>query len=150
MTATKPSVGRTSASPWDALLVPSMQRMDAVTYEDARPGTKLAGLLRRLSDQAGVTTFELANFEDMTGRQVWGLLKAPRACGQVLFEAGRWSLTVDFHGRDVQRAITLLRERGWIVERRRAPLPKRNAERELHEEVLGALDSADIKQRMGV
>jgi hypothetical protein len=30
-----------------------------------------------------------------------------------------------------------------------APLPKRDTVRELHEEVRGALDSADIKQRMG-
>lgn len=30
-----------------------------------------------------------------------------------------------------------------------APLPKRDKARELHEEVRNALDSADIKQRMG-
>lgn len=30
-----------------------------------------------------------------------------------------------------------------------APLPKRDKERELHAEVRNALDSADIKQRMG-
>ena len=30
-----------------------------------------------------------------------------------------------------------------------APLPKRDTVRELHEEVRGALHSADIKQRMG-
>lgn len=118
MTAIEPSFGRTSATPWDALLVPPMRRIDEFT-DAARPDTKLASLLRQLSDR-DATTLELANLEDMTSRQVWGLLKAPRACGQVQFESGRWSLAPDFHGRDVQRAIALLRDRGWIVERGRA------------------------------
>ena len=102
------------ASPWAALLNPPNRWID-VEHDD-RPGTKLAGLLRQLSDRADATTSELASFESMTSRQVWGLLKTPRDRGQVQFVAGRWSLATDFHGRDVQRAITLLRNLGWQVE----------------------------------
>ena len=102
------------ASPWAALLNPPTQWIDVDC--DDQPGTKLAGLLRQLSDRADATTSELASFAGMTSRQVWGLLKAPRACGQVQFANGRWSLAPDFHGRDVQRAITLLRNLGWRVE----------------------------------
>jgi hypothetical protein len=83
---------------------------------DARPGTKLASLLRQMSGLPGDTSSELASLAGMTSRRVWGLLKAPRDYGQVQFADGRWSLASDWHGRDVQRAIALLRNRGWRVE----------------------------------
>jgi hypothetical protein len=104
----------TIASPWAALLNPQTRWVDVDC--DDRPGTKLAGLLRQLSDRADATTPELASLAGMTSRQVWGLLKAPRDCGQVQFVTGRWSLATDFHGRDVQRAVALLRNLGWLVE----------------------------------
>ena len=55
--------------------------------------------------------------------------------------------------KELQAGVAMLRQAKTATNPQglpRAPLPKRNAERELHEEVLGALGRADIKQRMGV
>lgn len=108
-----------TASPWDALLrsAPARRAPLATTEAtEAKPGTKLAGLLQELANRDSATTMTLAVCADLEPRLVWGLLKGPRDRGQVRFEAGRWSLVRDFAGRDVERAAALLRARGWLVE----------------------------------
>lgn len=104
-------------TPWDALLrakMPPPRRMPAAE-KAAKAGTKLAVLLDLLQIRDSANTVTLAVCADLTPRQVWGLLKQPRAVGQVQFEAGRWSLCEDYPGRDVQRAIELLRAKGYKV-----------------------------------
>jgi len=122
-----PTMERRLASPWDALLRaprrPAAAAPDA-SCEDARPGTKLAQLLAELAAAGDATTLVLAVRADLTPRQVWGLLKAPRERGQVLFEAGRWRMAPTWQGRDVERAAALLRARGWRVE---PPIPSPRA-----------------------
>lgn len=110
------------ASPWDALLRVQRHRSAPAQHHQpaARTGTKLAGLLDLLRERDSATTLTLSVCADLTPRQVWGLLKQPRVIGQVHFEAGRWSLREDFPGHDVQRAIKLLQDRGYVVE---APRP---------------------------
>lgn len=104
------------AGPWDALLRSGPQRLgDAVPEPDAKPNTKLAGLLAELAKHDSATTLSLAVCADLDPRQVWGLLKQPRAIGQVVFEAGRWHLVRTFAGRDIERAAALLRNAGWRV-----------------------------------
>jgi hypothetical protein len=107
------------ASPWDALLkVPPQRISQPVPKEDggAKPPTRTAELLAVLGQREDATTLQLAVCTDLTPRQVWGLLKQPRAIGQVRFEGDRWSLVREFAGRDVERAAALLRARGWRVE----------------------------------
>ena len=103
------------AGPWDALLhTPPAPRL--ASSNQARDGSKLAGLLTDLTQRGTATTAALAAHAGLTTRQVWGLLKAPRACGQVCFKAGRWTISKDFAGRAVERAAALLRSQGWSVE----------------------------------
>ena len=112
-------VARVRATPWDALLRCGPQRMTPRAEDsamEARSGTKLAGLLAELAECGSATTLSLAVRADLTPRQVWGLLKAPRAIGQVRFEGGRWKLVCGFRGRDIERAAALLRRHGWRVE----------------------------------
>lgn len=107
-----------AATPWDALLRAEPRRCDApapVDADAAKASTKLAGLLDLLREHDASPTLTLALCSDLTPRQVWGLLKQPRAIGQVCFEDGRWSLCKNFPGRDVQRAIELLRSKGYQV-----------------------------------
>jgi hypothetical protein len=106
------------AGPWDALLRGPRHRMTppADDAPASRAGTKLSTLLAELDQRIDATTLTLAVCTDLTPRQVWGLLKAPRACGQVRFEDGRWSLVREFAGRDVEKAAALLRARGWAVQ----------------------------------
>lgn len=107
------------ATPWDALLkaLPMRLRIEPDQgASEARPGTKLSGLLAELASRDSASTLTLAVCSDLTPRQVWGLLKAPRAIGQVRFDAGRWTLAREFAGRDVERAAALLRDRGWRVQ----------------------------------
>ncbi|MEY2686853.1 MAG: hypothetical protein RL375_1051 [Pseudomonadota bacterium] len=108
-----------TASPWDVLLKAQPCRFKVHCPQDAdvdaKPGTKLAGLLAELAERDTATTHTLAVCADLEPRQVWGLLKAPRAAGQVRFEAGRWSINRDWAGRDVERAAALLRDLGWTV-----------------------------------
>lgn len=115
----------THASPWDALLRPHKIVEDAARFEwqyieadapqQARPGTKVARLLAELAQVESATTLSLCVRTDLDFRQVWGLLKAPRASGQVTFSAGRWALNRDWRGRDIERAAALLRNAGWRV-----------------------------------
>jgi len=72
--------------------------------------------LRPLAMCGTATTLTLADRADLTSRQVWGLLKAPRALGQVRFDGGLWDLVDGFAGRDLERAAALLRDHGWRVE----------------------------------
>lgn len=107
------------ATPWDALLNAPPRRTVRGADDggiQAKAGTKLAGLLAELALCGTATTLTLAVRADLTPRQVWGLLKAPRAWGQVRFDGGRWQLVAGFAGRDVERAAALLRDRGWRVE----------------------------------
>lgn len=105
-----------AATPWDALLrqAPQPRRLPDV-QPTARPVTKLATLLALLAERDSATTLTLSVLTDLTSRQVWGLLKAPREVGQVHFAGGRWSLSRSFAGRDVERAAMLLRSKGWLV-----------------------------------
>lgn len=110
---------RRLAGPWDALLHVAPLRMTPRGDDgavEARAGTKLAGLLAELQACGTATTLSLAVRCDLTQRQVWGLLKAPREIGQVRFGGGRWEIAHGFAGRDMERAAALLRERGWRVE----------------------------------
>lgn len=110
-----------AASPWDALLrTPRSIRITPVTDEPAaHDGLHAAGkthaLLSALVDADSLPTVSLGALCELETRQVWGLLKAPRARGQVFFNAGRWSLNRDWHGNDIERAAALLRDAGWIV-----------------------------------
>jgi hypothetical protein len=107
-----------TASPWDALLLstPPRRAPSDSAPGGAKPDTKLAGLLALLNDKDSATTLTLAVCADLTPRQVWGLLKQPRAIGQVQFVDGRWALCEHFPGRDVQRAIELLRAKGYRIQ----------------------------------
>lgn len=115
MTANRP------ASPWDALLRPHRPiRLHTAEPEpdarqQARPGTKVARLLDELAQADSMPTLSLCVRCDMTPAQIWGLLKAPRAAGQVSFRDGRWALNRDWRGRDIERAAALLRDAGWTV-----------------------------------
>ena len=110
-----------SASPWDALL----NLREPVALQDfeethlSKPwsegDTKLSLLLRAIGDGYR-TTLSLAVSCDLTTNQVWGLLKGPRADGQVTFENGRWAMVPNYPGRDVIKAARLLRSKGWTVE----------------------------------
>lgn len=109
------------ASPWDALLRPHRPiRLHTAEPEPdapqhARPGTKVARLLDELAQVDSVSTLALCVRAELEPRQVWGLLKAARAAGQVTFSAGRWALNRDWRGRDIERAAALLRDAGWRV-----------------------------------
>ena len=109
----------THATPWDALLRPHPAirlRTDAeLGAQDARQGTKLARVLAELAEVDDIPTLALCVRCDLVPAQVWGLLKAPRAAGQVRFSAGRWALNRDWRGRDIERAVALLRGAGWRV-----------------------------------
>lgn len=111
---------RQPAGPFDALLHTDPQRMTPRADDDcateARPGTKLSRVLAELAVCGSATTLSLAVRADLTQRQVWGLLKAPRSIGQVRFQAGRWELVQGFAGREAERAAALLRDLGWRVE----------------------------------
>lgn len=109
-----------TASPWDALLrnrrpIRLCCGDAAVAVDEARPGSKLAALLAALQELGSPSTLALALQADLTPRQVWGLLKAPRTDGRVRFAAGRWELVPDYPGADVARAAALLRAKGWRV-----------------------------------
>ena len=125
------SVSTTHATPWDALLRhPAIRlRPDAEPgAQDARQGTKLARVLAELAQLDNIPTLALCVRCDLERRQVWGLLKAPRAAGQVTFSAGRWALNRDWRGRDIERAapqrLAFSTCRGLPL-RRRAPFTTR-------------------------
>jgi len=113
----------TPASPWAALLHSTHGRhaTSAAIDSEGRPATKLGTLLNVLAERHDATTITLSVCTDLCPRQVWGLLKDPRSCGQVRFDNGRWSLVSNFPGRDVLRAAELLRKNGWRV---KPPLTK--------------------------
>jgi hypothetical protein len=117
---TKPSAMVRHAGPWDALLSAPGHRMTPRADDvpaAARDGSKLAALLGALAGVDNLPTAALGARCDLDSRQVWGLLKAPRAVGQVRFSDGRWALTPGFAGREIERAATLLRSKGWQVAR---------------------------------
>ena len=107
-----------TATPWDALLKAPPMRLapPSVDDVDAKAGTKLAGLLHELASLRSAPTLTLCVSCDLTPRQVWGLLKAPRQRGQVAFDGQRWSLNTHYAGHQVERAAALLRDLGWTVE----------------------------------
>ena len=118
MNRANPTAATAAATPWDCLLRQPPQRMSPRVDPDeqmAQPGTKLARLLAVLAERGSCTTLTLSACTDLESRQVWGLLKAPRAIGQVEFVDGRWQLVHGFAGRDVERAAALLRDLGWRV-----------------------------------
>lgn len=110
------------ASPWDALLRPHRPiRVRAAAEpepdlpQQAREGTKLARLLAELAQVESATTLSLCVRAELEARQVWGLLKAPRDTGQVSHSKGRWTLNRAWRGREIERAVAVLREAGWTV-----------------------------------
>jgi hypothetical protein len=108
----------TAASPWDVLMkAPRFAIADSLKKSKggAPAGTKLDRLLAVLATVESATTLSLSVQTDLSSQQVWGLLKEPRACGQVQFAVGRWYLVKGFAGRDVERAAALLRRSGWQV-----------------------------------
>lgn len=110
-----------TASPWDALLrsprTPILRRPSDGQPEpqQAREGTKLARLLAELAQVESATTLSLCVRAELEARQVWGLFKAPRDTGQVSHSKGRWTLNRAWRGREIERAVAVLREAGWTV-----------------------------------
>ena len=106
-----------TASPWDALLRPAPIRLEPRAHPvgAAQVVTKTAAVLAELAARKSANTLSLAVACDLTPNQVWGLLKQPRALGQVAFEGGRWTINNEFPGAEVQRAVDLLRGKGWRV-----------------------------------
>jgi len=131
-TATEPSSPTETtrrAGPWDALLgMSGRRRLHAVhpaeddadssgsTSSNTSSSSKVAILLAELATVGSLPTAALGSRCDLDSRQVWGLLKTPRDAGQVVFEGGRWALTRDYPGREIQRAVKLLQARGWHVQ----------------------------------
>lgn len=109
-----------AASPWDALLnvrhPVRLSESRAAAASEPKPTTKTAALLELLARSPRMTTLAVAFEADLTPNQVWGLLKDPRGAGEVTYEGGRWDVVANFPGRDVQRAVPLLRRKGWTVE----------------------------------
>jgi hypothetical protein len=102
------------------LRTPRSIRITAITDEPAacdepQSAGKTRALLSALAEADSLPTVSLGALCELETRQVWGLLKAPRARGQVFFNAGRWSLNRDWHGNDIERAAALLRDAGWTV-----------------------------------
>lgn len=93
----------------------------AVGLSPAAPGepiftgssTTTAKLIHLLSCCGPMTTAELGEAVGLSTRLVWGLLKGPRARGQVRWQDSLWSLDLDYPGSDVLRAAALLRANGW-------------------------------------
>jgi hypothetical protein len=114
----------TTATPWDALLRnPRNIRVSTRAHDSAddapQSSGKTAALLAELAHAGSLATVTLGALCELETRHVWGLLKGPRARGQVSFDAGRWSLNRDWHGNEIERAAALLRDAGWTV---RAPI----------------------------
>jgi|SanBayMetagenome_1026888.scaffolds.fasta_scaffold09620_4 hypothetical protein len=107
------------ASPWDALLTQSSIRMSPRTQETGSEVShsrgKTAAVLAELERHGSLETVTIGAICELETRHVWGLLKGPRARGQVSFEDGRWSLNRDWRGNEIERAAALLRDAGWTV-----------------------------------
>lgn len=87
------------ASPWDVVMnAPPLRSPAPQRASDVREGTKTARLLAELANRSDATTRTLATCSDLSPQQVWGLLMRRRECGQVRYEAGKWSLVRE-HGR---------------------------------------------------
>lgn len=110
-----------AATPWDALLRSPLTPIRLQPFDgrpepqQAREGTKLALLLAELAQVESATTLSLCVRAELEARQVWGLLKAPRDTGQVSHSKGRWTLNRAWRGREIERAVAVLREAGWTV-----------------------------------
>lgn len=110
-----------TTNPFSDLVRLSQRRahMRQETTEAAAPqivGTRTDALLQLLQDNGPSTTLALCVHTDLKSRQVWGLLKQPRQVGAVTFNDGYWSLVPDWPGLSVQRAVELLRAKGYRVE----------------------------------
>ena len=77
--------------------------------------TKTAKLLRYLEANPQATTCQIVGDVGLEHKKVWGLLKSHIDRGQVLIVNGYWSLNPDYLGADVERAVALLRSKGWMV-----------------------------------
>lgn len=76
-------------------------------------GCHLANLLDLLNRCVALSTADLAAGSGLTTKLVWGLLKNPRARGQVSFSGGLWALTPDYIPPAQANAVKLLRDAGW-------------------------------------
>lgn len=106
------------AQPFDQLLRLSEARQATpVRGAQACPdGGPLRLLLCLLDCHGPMRTTELADAAELSTKAVWGLLKAPRARGQVEFENGLWEQNADYLGPDVRQVVELLRGLGWTCQ----------------------------------
>jgi hypothetical protein len=81
--------------------------------------TKVGTLLGYLREAGPASTLTLCHLLEVDSRIVWGLLKAPRARGEVHFAGGIWAVAEGFNAemrKDLQAAAQLLRANGWAVQ----------------------------------
>lgn len=82
-------------------------------------GSKVARMVGFLREGGPASTLALCHVVDVESRVVWGLLKAPRQRGEVLYADGYWSASPDYDPANraaILAAATLLRRNGWRVQ----------------------------------
>lgn len=85
----------------------------------AQASTKVGTLLGYLHAAGPASTTTLGSLLDVDSHIVWGLLKAPRARGEVHFAGGLWAVAEGYDPelrQDLQAAAQLLRANGWSVQ----------------------------------
>lgn len=103
------------ATPWDALLTRKPPPPEAGPVIVCTSGETLTRRLLRTIDEHGpIETARLCVYCDLDSRNVWGLLKAHKGNGRVVFEDGAWSSGNTLPPK-VARAAELLRSLGWTV-----------------------------------
>lgn len=104
------------ATPWDALLTRRPPPVDpaAPVIVSTSGETLTRRLLRTIDEHGPISTARLCVYCDLDSRNVWGLLKAHKGNGRVVFEDGAWSAGVGLPPK-VARAVDMLRELGWTV-----------------------------------
>lgn len=120
-----------SASPFDQLLrmAAGQRARPPMPVPVRREGgtTKVATLLGYLREAGPASTSTLCHLVELDSRLVWGLLKAPRDRGEVIYSAERWSVVDGFDAEEranLMAAARMLRRHGWTV---RAPATRGRA-----------------------
>jgi hypothetical protein len=78
-------------------------------------GTGAAELLDLITREGPITTASLMKKTGLNCHQVWGMLKHHRNSGRVKFADKAWSLSEDYKGNGVDRAVRMLRAMGYTV-----------------------------------
>lgn len=106
-----------TANPFSALLEHAHAQHAKVLTSPSLVGRSHTKKLLRLIDMNGaLSSADLARATNLTTKQVWGLLKAHRAAGIVIFVHGLWSLNRDaVSKREINAAVSLLRRHGYQV-----------------------------------